>query len=189
MPAVGINVMVIGQTTQTVKNVDGESVLDFHVEENLGEREPKDFQLEVKHSPKISYLANKTNAINQTLRSTTAILMGLLHYQQPVINTNMAEETAPGKHILMLDDISLISSNRPNTPNQSTDLPWLRQETTSPGKRTPRGSTPRPKRGRITLSQVSPTRQTRSQTLTSALQQNPLPDMNQNEPSNETAID
>ncbi|CAB4431348.1 unnamed protein product [Rhizophagus irregularis] len=29
-------------TTQTVKNVDGESVLDFHVEENLGDREPKE---------------------------------------------------------------------------------------------------------------------------------------------------
>jgi hypothetical protein len=35
MPAIGINVMVIEQTTQTVRNVDGESVLDFLVEENL----------------------------------------------------------------------------------------------------------------------------------------------------------
>ena len=34
MPAIGINVMVTGQTTQTVKNIDGESVLDFLVEEN-----------------------------------------------------------------------------------------------------------------------------------------------------------
>ncbi|PKY58978.1 hypothetical protein RhiirA4_513997 [Rhizophagus irregularis] len=42
MPAVGINIMVTGLTTQTVKNVDGESVLDFHVEENLGDREPKE---------------------------------------------------------------------------------------------------------------------------------------------------
>ncbi|PKY63234.1 hypothetical protein RhiirA4_491484, partial [Rhizophagus irregularis] len=32
MPAVGINIMVTGLATQTVKNVDGESVLDFHVE-------------------------------------------------------------------------------------------------------------------------------------------------------------
>jgi hypothetical protein len=59
MPAVGINIMVIGQTTQTVKNVDGESVLDFLVKENLGEREPKDFKLEMRHNPKISYLANR----------------------------------------------------------------------------------------------------------------------------------
>ncbi|PKK56490.1 hypothetical protein RhiirC2_858586, partial [Rhizophagus irregularis] len=43
MPAVVINIMVTGLTTQTVKNVDSESVLDFHMEENLGDREPKDF--------------------------------------------------------------------------------------------------------------------------------------------------
>jgi len=37
--------MVIGQTTQTVKNVDDESVLNFLVDENFGEQELKDFQL------------------------------------------------------------------------------------------------------------------------------------------------
>ena len=189
MPAVGINAIVVGQTTQTVKNIDGESVLDFFVDENLGEREPKDFQLEMRHNPNISYLANKTNSINQTLRSTTAILMGLLYYQERIINTDTADETTPSKHILKLDDISLIANNRTSNSTQSIDLPWLKQETTSPGKRTSRGSTPRPKRGRTTLSQVTPTRQTRSQSLTSALQQNPLPNMNQNETSNETTND
>ncbi|GES91887.1 ATP-dependent DNA helicase Pif1-like [Rhizophagus clarus] len=68
---------VIGQTIQAVKNVDGKSVLDFLVKENLGEKELKDFQI--------------------------------------IINTN-AEETVPGKYILKLDDISLISGNRPNAP-------------------------------------------------------------------------
>jgi len=160
IPATGINVMVVGQTTQTVKNVDGESVLDFLIEENLGEQEPKDFSLEMKHNPNIKYLANKTNSINQNLRSTTAILMGLLHYQEPIIDADTGDET-PAKHILYLDDISLISSNQPSsTSTQSIDLPWLKQESTSPGKtaRTPRGSTPRSKRGRVTLSQVSSTR-------------------------------
>jgi len=185
MPAIGINVMIVGQTTQTVKNVDGESVLNFTVDENLGEREPKDFQLEMRHNPNISYLASRTNSINQVLRSTTAILMGLLRYQEPIIDTNTAEETIPGKHILKLDDISLITTSNGSSNSQSIELPWLKQEATSPGKRTPRGSTPRSKRGRVTLSQVSPTRQTRSQSLASALQQNLLPNMNQNE-SNET---
>ncbi|CAB5382384.1 unnamed protein product [Rhizophagus irregularis] len=144
MPAVGINIMVTGLTTQTVKNVGDESVLDFHVEENLGNREPKDF-------------------------CTT-------------------EESIPGKHILKLDDISLISSNRPNTSAQSINLPWLNQESTSSRNtpRTPRGSTPRLKRGRVTLSQLSSTRKTRSQSLASALQENPLPTMTQNETSSET---
>ncbi|GET61662.1 hypothetical protein GLOIN_2v1586720 [Rhizophagus irregularis DAOM 181602=DAOM 197198] len=110
MPAVGINIMVTGLTTQTVKNVGDESVLDFHVEENLGNREPKDF------------------------------------------------------------------CNRPNTSAQSINLPWLNQESTSSRNtpRTPRGSTPRLKRGRVTLSQLSSTRKTRSQSLASALQENPF---------------
>ncbi|GET53932.1 hypothetical protein GLOIN_2v1586720 [Rhizophagus irregularis DAOM 181602=DAOM 197198] len=122
MPAVGINIMVTGLTTQTVKNVGDESVLDFHVEENLGNREPKDF------------------------------------------------------------------CNRPNTSAQSINLPWLNQESTSSRNtpRTPRGSTPRLKRGRVTLSQLSSTRKTRSQSLASALQENPLPTMTQNETSSET---
>ncbi|EXX61505.1 hypothetical protein RirG_170560 [Rhizophagus irregularis DAOM 197198w] len=122
MPAVGINIMVTGLTTQTVKNVGDESVLDFHVEENLGNREPKDF------------------------------------------------------------------CNRPNTSAQSINLPWLNQESTSSRNTpcTPRGYTPRLKRGRVTLSQLSSTRKTRSQSLASALQENPLPTMTQNETSSET---
>ncbi|CAB4427878.1 unnamed protein product [Rhizophagus irregularis] len=117
--------MVTGLTTQTVKNVDGESVLDFHVEENLGDREPKDFWLEMRHNSNINYLANKTNSINQTMRSTMAILTGLLYYQESVVDTSTSDESTPGKHILKLDDISLISSNRPNTSAQSINLPWL----------------------------------------------------------------
>ncbi|CAB5192766.1 unnamed protein product [Rhizophagus irregularis] len=188
MPAVGINIMVTGLTTQTVKNVGDESVLDFHVEENLGNREPKDFWLEMRHNSNINYLANKTNSINQTMRSTMAILSGLLYYQESIIDTSTTEESIPGKHILKLDDISLISSNRSNTSAQSINLPWLNQESTSSRNtpRTPRGSTPRLKRGRVTLSQLSSTRKTRSQSLASALQENPLPTMTQNETSSET---
>ncbi|PKK66091.1 hypothetical protein RhiirC2_853136 [Rhizophagus irregularis] len=165
-----------------------ESVLNFHVEENLGNREPKDFWLEMRHNSNINYLANKTNSINQTMRSTMAILSGLLYYQESIIDTSTTEESIPGKHILKLDDISLISSNRPNMSAQSINLPWLNQESTSSRNtpRTPRGSTPRLKRGRVTLSQLSSTRKTRSQSLASALQENPLPTMTQNETSSET---
>ncbi|POG65500.1 hypothetical protein GLOIN_2v1665772, partial [Rhizophagus irregularis DAOM 181602=DAOM 197198] len=126
-----------------------ESVLDFHVEENLGNREPKDFWLEMRHNSNINYLANKTNSINQTMRSTMAILSGLLYYQESIIDTSTTEDSR-------------------NTP------------------RTPRGSTPHSKRGRVTLSQLSPTRKTRSQSLASALQENPLPTMTKNETSSET---
>ncbi|UZO02435.1 uncharacterized protein OCT59_020916 [Rhizophagus irregularis] len=98
MPAAGINIMVTGLTTQTAKNVGCLSVT-------------KDFWLEMRHNSNINYLANKTNSINQTMRSTMAILAGLLYYQESVVDTSTSEETTPGKHILKLDDISLISSN------------------------------------------------------------------------------
>ncbi|GBC31840.2 hypothetical protein GLOIN_2v1586720 [Rhizophagus irregularis DAOM 181602=DAOM 197198] len=104
MPAVGINIMVMGLTTQTVKNVGDESVLDFHVEENLGNREPKDFWLEMRHNSNINYLANKINSINQTMRSTMAILSGLLYYQESIIDTSTTED----------------SRNTPRTPRGST---------------------------------------------------------------------
>ncbi|RIA80751.1 hypothetical protein C1645_838134 [Glomus cerebriforme] len=70
------------QTTEyTVKEITGVSRLDdndpkFHIEENIGEREPKDFWVEAKHGINHPYLTNKTTAINQNMRSTTAILTG-----------------------------------------------------------------------------------------------------------------
>ena len=74
MPAIGPNVMLVGLTTKIVRNIDGQSILDFYIKENLGDRE---FWLEVKHDPNNNgHLANKTNSINQNMRSTTAILAG-----------------------------------------------------------------------------------------------------------------
>ena len=55
--------MVTGLTSQTVKNLDGNSVIDFYIEENLGDRDPNNFWLEVTHNPNHTYLANKTNSI------------------------------------------------------------------------------------------------------------------------------
>ncbi|RGB28798.1 hypothetical protein C1646_796503 [Rhizophagus diaphanus] len=51
MPSIGLDIMVIGITTKMIRNVDGKSVLDFYVEENLGDREPRDFWVEVRHDP------------------------------------------------------------------------------------------------------------------------------------------
>jgi hypothetical protein len=110
MPVIGINVMVVGSMSQTVRNEDGISTLEFHVKENIGDQEPNEFSLEVQHNPNHTYLANKTNSINQTMRSTNAILMGLLHYRPPTIDPITGNETVPGKHILKLDDISLVST-------------------------------------------------------------------------------
>ncbi|CAB4425989.1 unnamed protein product [Rhizophagus irregularis] len=95
------------------------------------------------------------------MRSTMAILTDLLYYQESIIDNSTSEKTTPGKHIfiiLKLDDISLISSNRPNTSAQSINLPWLNQESTSSRNipHTSRGSTPCSKRAYVTLYQLSP---------------------------------
>jgi hypothetical protein len=178
MPAIGINVMLTGRTDETVKNIDGNSVLQFYIEENLGEKEPRDFWIEVRHSANYTYLANKTNSVNQSMRSTSAILIGVIYYEHPMIDQSSGEEiSSDGKHILELDDISLIpmATNRSNTSSQSVNLPWMNQNTSGASRnRTPRGATPRRSRGgRVTLSQMSPT----TNTLTSALEANPLPNM------------
>ena len=37
MPAIGLNVMIMGLTTKTIRNVDNQSIIEFYVEENLGD--------------------------------------------------------------------------------------------------------------------------------------------------------
>ncbi|CAB4422817.1 unnamed protein product [Rhizophagus irregularis] len=135
-------------------NINGYSVLNFYVEENLGNREPSEFWVEARHDPNKGYLANKTNSINQNMRSTTAILVGVIYYVPPVINEITQEETADGKHVLELEEISLISTDRNNnTSQQSLNLPWLNQQGSNNNRsyRPPRGVTSR-RRGRVTIS-------------------------------------
>ena len=52
MSAVSISVMIIESTSQTVRNVDGNSV----IEESIDDRKQNDFYLEVQHNPNYSYL-------------------------------------------------------------------------------------------------------------------------------------
>lgn len=183
MPTIGLNVMLVGITTKSVRNIDGKSVLEFYVEENLGEREPREFWIQVTHDPNLRYLANKTNSINQSMRSTTAIIMGTISYQPPVADQTTQEEISPEKHIVKLEDISLVSTNRNSgsSGQQALNVPWLNtQSGTSRGRanRTARGATPRTsRRGRstTTLAQMN---LPRNQGLLSALEANPIPNMN-----------
>ncbi|RGB25411.1 hypothetical protein C1646_723822 [Rhizophagus diaphanus] len=72
---INVNVTVIELTIKTVTNTDGQSTLHFYIEENVGDREPKEFWIEAIHNTNNRYLANKTNSINQSMRSITAILV------------------------------------------------------------------------------------------------------------------
>ncbi len=92
----------------------------------------REFWVEVMHDPNNRYLTNKT-------RSTTAILVGMIYYVQPVVDESKQEELTPGKHVLDLKDISLISVNRNNPTNQqSVSVPWLNsQRNNTRSNRTP----------------------------------------------------
>ncbi|GES95874.1 hypothetical protein GLOIN_2v1481471 [Rhizophagus clarus] len=178
MPSIGLDIIVVGITIKTVQNVDGKSVLDFYVEEYLGDWEPHDFRVEVRHNPNVRYLSNKTNSINQSMRSTKAIIMGTIIYEAPVVDEVIQEELSPGNHIINLEDIFLISTNRSSTNGQLLNVPWLNvQANSAAGSRTnrsPRGATPRTSsRGRITLAQINP-----PANHSAALEASPVPSMN-----------
>ena len=133
----------------------------------------REFWVEVKHDPNNRYLANKTSSINQTMRSTTALLIGIIYYVQPIVDETTQEELTPGKHVLDLEDISLISTNRNNPiDQQSVNVPWLNpQRNNARSNRTPRGATPRaPKRSRTTLAQMNSTA-----TISTVMESNPIP--------------
>ncbi|PKY58751.1 hypothetical protein RhiirA4_513413 [Rhizophagus irregularis] len=46
MPVIGFNFMIMGLTTKTIRNVNNQSIIEFYVEENLGDRELREFWVE-----------------------------------------------------------------------------------------------------------------------------------------------
>ncbi len=72
-------------------------------------------------------MLNKTNTINQTvIKSTTAILISLIHYESPITGLKIGQKVTPKRHILSLEDISLVSSNSQSKSNaQTLNLPWI----------------------------------------------------------------
>ncbi|CAB4472653.1 hypothetical protein RhiirA5_349234 [Rhizophagus irregularis] len=66
MPSIVLDIMVVEIMTKMVQNVDDKSILDFYVEENLGDREPRNFWVEVRHDPNVRYLSNKMTMANST---------------------------------------------------------------------------------------------------------------------------
>ncbi|CAB4439580.1 unnamed protein product [Rhizophagus irregularis] len=139
----------------------------------------------------LSVMLISFESINQNMRSTTAIIVGLIKYEPPVIDDTTQEEIAAGKHVVKLEDISLVSTNRNNTNGQSLNLPWMNAQSTGEGSRTrtnrtPRGATPRTsRRGRTTLAQMS---QPRNQNFPSALEANPILNMSTSPINNESSV-
>jgi hypothetical protein len=44
---------------------------------------------------------NKMNAMNQSMQSTIALLVGMLTYERPVLDKTSGDKTSSGKHILL----------------------------------------------------------------------------------------
>ncbi|CAG8509846.1 17760_t:CDS:2 [Dentiscutata erythropus] len=116
MPAIGMNVIITGQTTQTIKTEEENAVLNFYIKKRFGEKDLSNFWVEVKHKANNNYLANRTNAINQKIWSTTTLLVGTMNYHPSIPNSS------EGKHVLTLEDISLLSSNLSNTSSNSQHI-------------------------------------------------------------------
>jgi len=117
--------MIFRITTEVVRTKDDYSALDFSIDKYLGNKEQNSFWLEAHHHHFCTYLSNKTAAINQTLRSTTILLVGFIYYE-PLTNSTdqeIAVKSLTEKHILKLEDISLLSSLNQNCSNsQSINL-------------------------------------------------------------------
>ncbi|RIB01267.1 hypothetical protein C2G38_2296831 [Gigaspora rosea] len=160
-------------TTQTVKKVENDLVLKFYVEERIGDKEASNFSLEAKHSSNNKYLSNKTNSINQNSR-LTVLLVGKINYQ-------FENDVSSGKHIVALEDLSIITLNRDFLNTQTPTVPWLSQ-TNIPGysqktNRQPHGATSRPSKNskKASLSNMNAT--STQQNLSTALDKNPIPNM------------
>ncbi|KAF0407547.1 hypothetical protein F8M41_008751 [Gigaspora margarita] len=119
--ALNINTFIIGITNQTIKNVESSVSLKFYIEEKVEEKELLNFWIKTRHNVNNKYLSNKTGAINQNAHSTTTILVSTIMYN-----------VLTRKHIAVLKDITMITSNRNNSIAQSSVLPWLAQ-TSVPG--------------------------------------------------------
>ncbi|KAF0552288.1 hypothetical protein F8M41_022055 [Gigaspora margarita] len=65
MPAIGINSVIVGVTTQTVKEIEGNLILEFHIDERIGDKEASNFTIEAKYSSNNKYLSHKMTSINQ----------------------------------------------------------------------------------------------------------------------------
>ncbi|PKK61121.1 hypothetical protein RhiirC2_792288 [Rhizophagus irregularis] len=67
----------VKEITGITRTKDDDPTKDVIDEESLGNRKLTEFWVEARHDPNNKYyLANKTNSINQNMRSTTAILVG-----------------------------------------------------------------------------------------------------------------
>ncbi|KAF0452281.1 hypothetical protein F8M41_001920 [Gigaspora margarita] len=78
MLPIRINSVIVGVTTQTVKEIEGNLILEFHVDERISDKEASNFTVEIRHSSNNKYLLNKMTSINQNARVMTVVLVALL---------------------------------------------------------------------------------------------------------------
>ncbi|KAF0437042.1 hypothetical protein F8M41_004526 [Gigaspora margarita] len=64
--------------------------------------------------------------------STNALLVGTINYYEPINNNTTNNEITTGKHILTLEDMTMITTNHTTTNNtQTINILWLSQANNS----------------------------------------------------------
>ncbi|CAG8610321.1 9181_t:CDS:2 [Cetraspora pellucida] len=82
-------------------------ILKFYVKEKIGEKESSDFWLETSYC-------------------TKALLVNIINYQEPNINTNINNKKIFEKYILILENLTIITTNNNMiTSTQSVNVLWL----------------------------------------------------------------
>ena|SRR6266540_365195 len=94
MPVTGIEIMVSNNINQVIRKKNGQYILDFNIKEYFRDKELKSFLLEIHYDSSSTYLTNKTDSINQTLRSTIALLIGSIYYK-PLIKIKKLSKKNP----------------------------------------------------------------------------------------------
>ena len=127
MPINGIDVTASDITSQVVRNKNGQSVLDFYVEEYLGNKEPNSFDWKFVTTPPIPISPTR-------LPSLTKICVTNF---TPAIHKTKKFQEMNQRHFF------LSSLNQSHTNTQQINLPW---QTSPTGKtnHSPKGATPRP---------------------------------------------
>ncbi|CAG8769402.1 45696_t:CDS:2, partial [Gigaspora margarita] len=104
MPVLGINSVIVGVTTQTVKEIKGNLILKLYIKERIGDKKASNFIVETKHNSNNKYFSNKIISINQNAQLMTVILVNMIYYK-------FDNDVSFGKHIIILEDLSIITLN------------------------------------------------------------------------------
>ncbi|CAG8834223.1 31040_t:CDS:2, partial [Gigaspora margarita] len=79
--------------------------LEFYVEEKIGNKKASNFTIKAKYNFSNKYLLNKLISINQNAQLMIVVLVDIIYYK-------FDSDVSSKKHIIMLEDLSIITLNQ-----------------------------------------------------------------------------